>query len=514
MTDTTRPNARFDLYSHFIKITDFSPMVKIALQEYCYRLTQWGVERRGQVNVRVEKCVYRAITKDETEMRLHINQLEDVLRHLESYGIVRQSIQMVRHELYKPVEVSYEFRSPKEPRDHQPMIIEYLTAPPKEGYAPSKVVTLQTGKGKGFVTFKSLVTIGQRALLTVKGMYAEKWKLEYEEMYHYEEGDVLIVDGSDKLRKLIGWAREGSLKAKLIIITLGTMRMYMQTYEAYGEALGYDLPPEELWELLGIGVHLTDEAHMEHHCVFRIDLFSHVPLAIFLSATLVSDDQFMNQMYAIQWPEPTRSPHVPYHKYIRVYNIWYTVDNMKGIRYKNFMKQYNHPLYEQSIMKRPQMLDNYYEMNKSIMNTLYFNERQVGQKALMFCATKELCTEFRDRFQRDYPDLKIGRYIDVDPKTVLAESDMVVTTLKSAGTAIDIPNLTRVLCTHNVSSKQANEQAVGRLREIKDWPDETPIFTFISARNVDTHCKYAAEKSGKLDGKVLSYQDFQSRFRI
>lgn len=323
------------------------------------------------------------------------------------------------------------------------------------------------------------------------------------------------MDGSDKLRKLIQWAREGSVKAKFIIITLGTMRMFMQTYEVYnGNMDVYGCTPEELWEMLGIGVHLTDEAHMEHHCIYRIDLFSHVPLSIFLSATLESDDQFMNQMYETQWPKPTRSPKVPHHKYIKVYNIWYSVDNMKGIRYKNFMKQYNHPLYEQSIMKRPQMLDNYYEMNKSIMNTLYFNDRKVGQKALVFCATKEMCTDFRDRFQSDYPDLKIGRYIDVDPKTVLAESDMVITTLKSAGTAIDVPNLTRVLCTHNVSSKQANEQAVGRLREIKNWPDETPIFTFISARNVDTHCKYAAEKAGKLDGKVLSYQDFQSRYRI
>ena len=512
--DTSRPVARFDLYSHYFKVTGFDHLGKTALQEYSYRLIQWGTERRGQVNVRVEKCSYRVITQDESEMRFHINQLEDVIRHFESYGMLRERILMVRHELYTPPTVSYKFKADMEPRESQPMIIDYLSSPPLEGYAPSKLVTLQTGKGKGFVTFKALERLGVRALITVKGMFVDKWVEETEEMFDLRPGDMVVVDSSKTFRKLILMAQAGEDMPKIIIISTKLMYLFMQTYELYnGNTLAYEVKPEEIWELFGIGVHITDEAHMEHHCIFRIDLFSHVPLAIFLSATMEADDPFLNRMYETQWPKATRSPHVPYDKYIHVKNIWYTVDNMKGIRYKNFMKQYNHVLYEQSIMKRPQMLDNYYGMSKSIMNTVYFDGREVGQKALVFCATKELCTIFRDRFQRDYPDLKIGRYIDVDPLSTLEESDVTITTIKSAGTAVDIENLTRVLCTHNISSKQAVEQAIGRLRKIKNW-NMDPEFYTISARNVDTHNKYAAERPGKIMDKVKSYTDYQSRFRI
>lgn len=512
--DINRPVARFDLYSHYVKVTRFDHLGKTALQEFSYNLISWGMERRGQHNVRVEKCVYKAMTADEQEWRFHINQLEDLFRRFESYGMARERIEVVRHAMYTPPKVEYTFKSEMEPRESQPMIIDYLSSPPKEGYAPSKLVTLQTGKGKGFVTFKALERLGVRALITVKGMFVDKWLEESDEMFDLKPGDMVEIDSSKTFRKFILAAKAGEPMPKLIVVSTKLMYLFMQTYELYnGNTLAYEVAPEEIWELFGIGVHITDEAHMEAHCVFRMDLFSHVPLAIFLSATVESDDKFMNGMYAIQWPIPMRSPYVPYDKYINVKNIWYTVDDMKGIRYRNHMKQYSHVMYEQSIMKRPRMLDNYYAMNRSIMNTIFFGDREVGQRALLYCATKEMCTIFRDRFQRDYPNLKIGRYIDVDPLSTLEECDMTVTTVKSAGTAVDIDGLVRVLNTHNMSSRQAVEQAVGRLRKPKRWAIDPEYYT-ISARNIDAHNRYAADQPGKINDKIKSYSHFQSQFRV
>lgn len=375
-----------------------------------------------------------------------------------------------------------------------------------------------------FIALKTLAALGKRAVIVLKAMYIEKWIKDIESpmnskgeqgMFDFRKGDLMVVRGTKDLVKLISLARAGELEAKIVIISIDTMRMYMQSYDVYnGDMEEFGATPDELFEVLGAGVRLVDEAHQDFHCVYRMDLYFHVPLTISLSATLVNDDRFMNRMYEVVWPMSTRSPKIAHHKYIVVKNLWYSFNEPKRIRYKNYMRQYNHVILEQSIMKDKTMLSNYIAMIIDIVRITYMDDAEPGQKALVFCATKEMCTIVRDALREAYPDKTIGRYIDVDPMSVLEASDLTVTTLKSAGTAVDVINLTRVLCTINVSSKIANEQAVGRLRPVRDWKDVTPEFYFTSARNIDKHCSYAAEKSQKLDGKVLGYYDYDTRYRI
>lgn len=366
-----------------------------------------------------------------------------------------------------------------------------------------------------FIALKAVAKLNMRTMLIIKGMYVDKWIEDVKEAFHLKPGDLMVVRGSKDLRKLIDLGLAGELEAKFIICTSKTMYMYFQEYERYsGEMISYDVSPADFYETLGVGVRIVDEAHQEFHTVYRLDLYSHVPLTISLSATLVSDDPFMNRMYATAWPMQIRSPKVEFDKYIQILNLWYSVNNPQKIRCKNFMKQYSHVMFEQSIMKNKVMMQNYREMLSDILRRMFVDEREPGQKALLFCATKEMCTTMCEALQQDFPDIKVGRYISEDDYSVLLESDLTVTTLKSAGTAVDVPNLKRVLCSVAVSSKQANEQAIGRLRRLKDWPKETPEFAYVSAREIDKHVSYAQEKAQKLDGKVLGFREYQTDYRI
>ena len=505
------PTMQVDLYSHNVKISQFNHIVRNALLEYCRSLAQYGLVRvgRGRFERKMLR-VYVGVTTDRSEFHFHINQWHDLKRHLDGWGFPEKSMRIVEHPLYVPVACEFPMRDKRPPRDFQGPIIDYLVEP-----GSGKVVTLQTGRGKTFITLQAIHRIGQRTMLVIKGMYVDKWIEDVNQAFHMGDEDLMVVRGSNHLAALIKLALAGELKSKFIICTSKTMFMYLQSYEKFkDDDVGYQIPPEQLYETLGVGVRVIDEVHQDYHCNYRQDLYTHVPKTISLSATLDSDDKFLNRMYEINWPRSTRAPEVEYDRFIVMKCLWYSITEPKKIRHKNIMKQYSHVLFEQSIMKHPHMLRNYIDMIASIVMTSFIRVYEPGQKMLIFCATQEMCTLVSNHLSALHPSIKVNRYISDDEYEDLLTADIGVSTIQSAGTAVDIPNLRITLMTNALSSKQSNIQVLGRTRRLKDWPDVTPEFLFTSAREIDKHRTYTLEKSQKLDGKILSYKELETNFRI
>ena len=505
------PMMRIDIFSHSLKVTGFGTAGKVALLEYCRGLAQFGLVRVGPGRFERQMLrVYVGVSRDRSEFHFHVNQLQDLLYHLGRHGIFDTSIQLVQRAMYTPVTCEFVLKDLREPRDLQIPLIEYLVEP-----GNNKVINLQTGKGKTFIALKAIARIQQRVVCVVKGMYVDKWIPDVENAYHLEKGDLMVVRGMDHMNKLIQLAQAGALESKFIIISMKTMYMYLKQYETMG--LGGSegaIHPENFYELLGAGVRLIDEVHQDYHCNYRQDLYTHVPKTISLSATLESDDGFVNNMYAINWPMDIRAPHVEYHKYIVVKSLWYSFNRPKLIRWKNAMKQYNHVMVEKSIMKDGEMLHNYIDMINSIVMTSFIRTYEEGQKMLIYCSTIDLCNLVVKKLIKSHPTLRVGRYVEEDKVEELHNSDLIVSTLISAGTAVDIPNLRICLMTTALNSKQGNLQALGRLRELKDWPNIAPEFIFISARELEKHRQYAEQKREKTEGKVLSFRDFDTRYMV
>lgn len=508
------PSIHLDVFSHHVKVSRFNHVGKVALLDYCMGMAQFGMVRvgRGRFERKMVR-VFVAVTKDRSEFRFHINQLKDLLQHLGSRGFTQANMRITHHELYQPVECEFRWKDDRVARDYQVPIIDYLVEPGR-----SKVVTLQTGKGKSFIALQAVMAIGQRAMLVIKGMYVDKWIEDVEDSYHLKKGELMVVRGAAHLKLLIELAQAGELTAKFIICTSKTIFNYMKTYETFNGQWGdgdvYGAIPEKLYETLGVGVRIIDEVHQDFHCNFRQDLYSHVPKTIALSATLDSDDPTMNRIYELTWPLATRAPAMKYDKFIVMKALWYSLNRPNKIRCTNAMKQYSHTKFEQSLMKDPEMLHNYMSMIADIVVTSFVRVYEPGQRMLIFCATVELCTQLTAFLAERNRDLKVSRYVMDDEYEQLLTSDISVSTLLSAGTAVDIPNLRVTLMTTALSSKQANIQALGRTRRLKDWPTVTPEFLFLSAREIDKHVQYTRQKAEKLDGKVLSYKEYQTPYRI
>lgn len=502
---------RLDVYSHNVKVSKFDRRGLSVLYEFCRPLTQMGVRPDGRGGFIREKLrVFAAATSDRREFRFHRHQLDDLLRHLSYSGYAETDLHIVHHGDYEPVRVDFTVNKNFILRDYQVPAVEYLTSDGR-----TKVLAIQTGKGKGLMSMKAMEVLGVRTCVVIKGMYVEKWVEEIEEVLGLKAGDVMVVRGSSSLKTLIQLGLEGQLDAKVIIITIRTLMNYVKSFEKFVDVdMGYGCRPEDFYRILGVGLRIVDEVHQEFHANFKQDLYFHVPKTINLSATLEPDDPFMRRMYEIAFPRSLRYTGIEYDKYIAVKALFYTAEDISKIRYLGKRRSYSHVTFEKSIMRNKTLTKKYLALIEGIVETSYLNVRENGQRMLIFAATIKFCTLLTEHLQKRYPDLDIRRYVMGDPYQNLMEADISVSTIKSAGTAVDIDGLRVTLMTDAMSSRQANEQTVGRLRRLKKWPDVTPEFIYLVCEDIPQHVIYHERKREFLQDKVLSIKEYRLGERL
>lgn len=493
---------RLDISSHNIKVSQICQRGREALIQFCKPLIQMGLERVGRQYTMVPKRTFAAAMKDRSEFRFHVNQLEDLKQHLGHFGFKGDTLTIVEHKTSAAAfpQVEHIIKEMFEPREQQVPIIEYVQ---EDGTI--KMITLQTGKGKTYIAMRTAWLMGLRTCFIFKGMYVERWMQDLEKTFEFEDDELLMVRGSGGLIKLMQMAISGVLKAKMIVITNKTMYNYIKDYETTnGKSKLYPIPPHEFYERTGIGYRVMDEVHLDFHLNYRQDLYTHTYKSLSLSATMVSSDQFMNRMYDIAYPIHKRNDGGGYHKYIAVTAILYRMTRPDIIRCKGGTGGYSHNAFEESLMSKKLMFANYLKMIEHIVMQKFIKRREDGQKMLIFFASVKLCTLVAERLQKIHPSLKVARYCQGDEYSDLLDADIGVSTILSAGTAVDIRNLRITLMTTSIDSRQSNEQALGRTRELADFPGITPEFLYLVNTDNDRHMAYHANKQAFFRLKALS----------
>ncbi len=99
---------------------------------------------------------------------------------------------------------------------------------------------------------------------------------------------------------------------------------------------------------------------------------------------------------------------------------------------------------------------------------------------------------------------KTGRYVEDDPYDNVMNADISVSTIGSAGTGLDIPDLTTVILTVAINSSPSNIQGVGRLRQLKDKKTK---FIYLTCSDIPKHREYHERKKVLLKEKVLTFNE-------
>jgi hypothetical protein len=493
--------------SHNFSVSRVSARGRPVVESFARRMIQRGFQRaaNGQ-SIYAALRVYATATADRTIYRFHVNQLKEFKEHLKLHYLSDDLVDFVYIPIPDPVEVDLPLFEKWQPQERQKPVIEYLDD--DSGDYVSKFLNLQTGFGKGFCSMKAMSNRGLRTLIIVKPMYLDKWVAEIRSMCDMDVKDLIVVRGSSQLMALLLMADDGLLESKIILISNKTIQNWIKLYETMGDGtleMGYPCLPGNMCEQLGVGMRIIDEVHQDFHLNFKIDLYTNVARSISLSATLLSDDEFMNRMYEIAYPARQRYSGQAYHKYISAKAIIYKIRDVDRIRTKDAgSNNYSHHQFEKSILRNKILASNYLNLIKTTLELSYFKDRKPTQKAIVFCASIDMCTIVTEYLKKMYMSLDVRRYVEEDPYENLMTADICVSTLISAGTAVDIPNLTTVVLTTCVSSIQSNVQSFGRLRELKDGT--VPEFCYFACEYIPKHIEYHTKKKDILKDRALHYK--------
>jgi len=510
------PRTKITTYSHGLVIEPGSQRCREAVIDFCHKLIEWEYTKKPPAwrPIRTMKKVYAGATRDRREFRFHRSLFQELMKHLGSFGIRTGYIDIVDCPPVKPLKVTFPLVDGVVPRDYQIGLIDYLGNPNQF----IKVTNLQTGKGKTLSALMAMVKIGYRTVIQLRGGYVSRWIDDLEGLFDFKKGEILVIRGRDALVSLINLAKNDDLQAKVIIITNKTLYKLFEEFEKDGDDNYYGIRPEQLYELLRAGLRIVDEVHEDYHLSFRTDIYSNVQSSIHLSATLDTEDIFRRQMYDIALPQDCWYKGVEYDKYIQSYAMFYstTTQSLPKLRLsEKGQDSYSHGAYEKSILKQKPLLETYLEVCRYPIQRFYIEDDwQGGQKCIVFCYLVEFCEVLRDYLRGIYPELDIREFVATTDEKVLKEADIIVSTIKSAGTAQDIPDLKVSVLTQAVRKKEANIQTLGRLRKLKRWPNVTPVFVYLNNISVETHMKYHHAKVEIFSKLVLSQREEHIPFRL
>lgn len=347
-----------------------------------------------------------------------------------------------------------------------------------------------------FVAARALCAKGKRILVVIRPKYIEKWEEDLHQLCGIAQDRIKTITGSKELRALLTYEPE-NLPYDAVIISNRTLQRWLSKYIDRGEKLlddGYAITPDKFCERIGSNGYLVDERHQDFHLQFLMDMFTHAPETIGLTATLISDDPFIAKMQMVLHPFHTRAKKAVYHVYTRVSSFHYWFKQPSRIRLTQYgSTNYSHTAFEDSVMRDKEVCLNYFAMIRVAVER-YWNNRykKEGDRCLVFFATVEMCEKFVKYIKAFYPNHVVNKFTEGDPYENLITSDLAVSTVISAGTAHDIAQLTAVIMSLVLRSSSSNWQVLGRLRDLKDG--RNPYFVYLVGEDFGKHIDVHLQK--------------------
>lgn len=506
------PLLRLTVFSHFFKVTHLKPRALGIVFQFCHKYVQMGmVKDKGQKMTYKAIKVWAARVKDNSEFRFHIGQLDEFVRFLRFNHILPELYETFEMPLYKPARIKAPVKDGWQPRDYQEKGIEFIIQEDSTDNH-SRLVCLGTGLGKTFLSLCAQSRLGTRCLIIVLATYMDKWAKDITSTLKVKPNEVMVVKGTKVLQNLIHHAQNGDLESKFIIVSLETIRNFYKTYEQSPnseETQMYGCHPENFAEVIQAGTLLIDETHQHLNTVFKILLYTHIPKLVALSATLISDDPFIDKMQKLMFPKDIRFMNIQLKKYIKSFAIAYSFEDFKhaSIRTSEYGNNlYSHIAFEKSILKKQITLNGYIDLIDNILRIGYFDEYIKGDKAAIFCASIAMADQIVKYMKKKYPQFDVRRYCEDDPYENIIDADIRVTTIISGGTAIDIPNLRTLILTNNIKSPVSNLQTMGRLR---DLGEKDVKFYYLYCEQIPKHKEYHEAKKELIRDRVLSYKEYR-----
>ena len=324
-------------------------------------------------------------------------------------------------------------------------------------------INLDTGKGKTYVAVGTMSFFGIKSMvITYSKTVLTQWRNRVLEYTNITNKEIYSIDGSGSIYRLLTMSRNEIYNIKLFLVTHSTLK-------SYGDANGWD-KITELFDRIRVGLKFYDEAHTNFDNMCMIDFFTNVYKTYYLTATPARSNDEENKIYqtsfknvlAIDLFHEDTDPHT--HYIAMRYNsrpspqVISTCKNKYGLdrnKYTNYIVTN----------------DNFMYMACIAFDFIFTNIlKHPEDKLLVYIGTNNAISIFYRRIIEIFPALKgnVGIFTSIvsdEDKEYALTRKVILSTTKSAGAAMDIPNLkcTLVLAEPFKSAVLA-KQTLGRTR--------------------------------------------------
>ena len=377
------------------------------------------------------------------------------------------------------------------PRDDiQKMSIAFLLGERKYKYTKEHsqlLLELETGFGKTFCTIASLAYMKQKAAVILDELkFVEQWKEKFLEYTDILPEDIYIIKGSNKINNIINSKKKLPYKVYLIS---------NKTLSSFGKRYGYS-NINVLFDMLGIGVKVYDEAHICFRNIVKIDCHSNVKKTIYLTATSGRSDYSEDKVFQLAFKNILRfgkEISTSVDRYINSYIFMYnSKPSLHDIAKCNNIYGFNGKAYlDYSLNNKPTLVTlssdmnivSYFNLfmktvgNKKISNNIYsvidyilnsFHYKE-GKIAIMFNKNQQIL-DFKkyliDNFKIEEDTIGVFSSIIPDRKKRFSELDkkIILTTDASFGKGTDVKDLRVFVNLTPYRSVILASQFQGRLR--------------------------------------------------
>lgn len=489
---------RITKYSHYFAVFGYSARGREYRREASEPFIEMQLAKSRGRFVKQPKRIFARRDLEKEETCFPISYLEKFIYGAENFKFSRLQFEIFEMPVHEGVKVDFEHEIT--PWENQVPIIEFCTNDSRVN-----VVTAQPGFGKTLVSLASAAAIGRRFAVVTLGGYEDRWIPEFYDKLNLRPDEVRSCCGCVKLYRLLREVKDKGIDGvKAIFLSTATIRDFIKNWNT-GKVIGSgceDINPSMLWEFLGVGLQIVDEAHKEVHLHGISSLHSNIPKIIYLTATLFPNTEFMGEMYEAFFPKRLRMAGSKIDVYVDVVRVLYNLKDPQRAKVMGGQGSYSHTTYEAWLMQDAQRENRYYSAIYDYAFENWITSRKPEHKLLIFAATIEMCQKLTTFFLKLQPGLVINSFTSGDDYQILLDSDIIFSTIGKSGTAVDIPNLTQAYLTVAIDSPNANIQALGRLRELKGDKKFPQSYHCLVCLNIDKHLDYWKSKEKLFKGRI------------
>lgn len=459
--------------------------------------------------------------RPDRKFRFHISQLKPLHEFLVGRGVVTEHVRIKFTRDWEAASSSLKLKPHIKLYDYQEtgksFVLNAMEGSWLFGRTPipddfgQRLIGLRTGAGKTVTGLATACEAGERLFLFLVPKYIDKWIEDLKDLTDInDKKDLLVCTGEKGVRGFLQMAKEGSLQAKVVIFPIRTMVMFFKKFDqdlaTAREMFDID-SPVDLFRYGRPGTLLIDEAHEEFLGVYKVLTYSAVNRVIKLSATFESTEQAATRVMELMAP-----PHMRYEpevipSYTDMYPVKYVIRSVPQNRITYTERgntAYSQTAYEKFLFGNPKLLDGFTKMVDRWFRMTYVENYMDGDKVRLYFGSIQMCTHITNYLKNRYPQYTIARYVEDDPYENIIVPQVAVTTVLSAGTAIDMKGLRFVLSWIAINSPRANKQLLGRLRKLDDR--DVRYYYFYCA-NIAKHVEYHEARKEFMLNRIKSIRE-------